>query len=307
MAVFRISLRIMSPLSTPLQGDILFGHVCWSMVYTEGEGKLAEFLGMYDEGEPPLVFSNAFPEGHLPAPLLTPVYDEPGMNLELHAQLKRAGRLRYVPAQLFLSPAAPLSSRTIRQKAVQKSVTLSNLVVERSHNTIDRSTGTVREEGGLYTNRETWFAESGNYVDLYAASFFDKDHVRELLGRAIENGYGANASTGHGRIEVEDIIEVSLPSKGNRYMALGAFVPSKKTGLKNLRADIFTKYGKLGGHAVHEKNPFKKPVVMYAEGATFDAEDSRESVGMLLGGVHSDLSIRHHAFAPVIRFTEETA
>jgi hypothetical protein len=67
-----------------------------------------------------------------------------------------------------------------------------------------------------------------------------------------------------------------------------------------------SKFGKLGGHYANSMNPFKRPFIMYASGATFDAAAfSGDYVGQLLKNVHQDQRIRHHACAPVLKFHAE--
>ena len=86
-------------------------------------------------------------------------------------------------------------------------------------------------------------------------------------------------------------------------MALGAFVPDGEKPA-DLRADIFTKFGKLGGSYVHETNPFKKPLIMYATGATMQP-NGRDYCGSLVNGIHKMPHIVHHAYAPLVFFDEE--
>ena len=68
---------------------------------------------------------------------------------------------------------------------------------------------------------------------------------------------------------------------------------------------IFTKYDKLGGTFVLSENPFKKPLIMYKAGSTFDSSDSNLFVGSLIHNIHKNESICHHAFAPVVMFKED--
>ncbi|MGC8764837.1 MAG: hypothetical protein ACP5QT_03025 [Brevinematia bacterium] len=140
---------------------------------------------------------------------------------------------------------------------------------------------------------------------MYVLSEYEKEKVKELITLGIKNGYGADVSTGKGIIDIESIEDFSLSSSGNRVMALANFVP-KEGEIKELRGDLITKYGKLGGDFVFKMNPFKKPIAMYKEGSTFELNgENRGYVGCLLSNVHSDSRIKHYAFAPIIHFTEE--
>lgn len=133
-----------------------------------------------------------------------------------------------------------------------------------------------------------------------------KERIETLFGWGLENGFGADASTGKGRVVVEKIEEVAdWPVEGNRYMALAHFVPSYNEGIEGLRADIFVRHGKVGGVFGQYGNPFKKPIVMYTSGATMKLSQPTEWVGTLLKNIHREEKIRHYACAPVIPYQED--
>lgn len=67
MEFFKIKICLTSSLLTPFHSDILWGHICWALRYISD---LQEFLDAYSSDEPPLLISNAFPEGYLPYPVL---------------------------------------------------------------------------------------------------------------------------------------------------------------------------------------------------------------------------------------------
>jgi CRISPR-associated protein Csm4 len=72
MKIYRAILKQLSPSRTPWQADTLFGHLCWQMLYHEGETALNDFLDLYRQRQPPLLFSNGFPGDYLPRPYLPP-------------------------------------------------------------------------------------------------------------------------------------------------------------------------------------------------------------------------------------------
>jgi CRISPR-associated protein Csm4 len=73
MQHFKINMKLLSSIMTPFHSDTLWGHICWALRYTQGEEELLDFLECYDNGEPPLVISSAFPKGYLPFPVLEPM------------------------------------------------------------------------------------------------------------------------------------------------------------------------------------------------------------------------------------------
>ena len=167
------------------------------------------------------------------------------------------------------------------------------------HNTIDRSVNTVLD-GGLFSVEEMWSKVSE--WDIYIVSSYEPLRIETLVKWAFENGYGADASSGKGRIEViSNAEQVKTKKSGNTYMALGPFVNSKK-GISNIRADIFIRSGKLGGSFAAGLSPFKKPVVLFDEGAVFNSDKQIEYTGLLLEKMHSneEYNICQSGFAPVI-------
>jgi CRISPR-associated protein Csm4 len=77
MTTWKISWKPLSSLSTPLQSDTIFGHLCWAVNYLWAEkdkNKLTDFLNALKK-TPCLILSSAFPAGSLPKPVI-PVKDE---------------------------------------------------------------------------------------------------------------------------------------------------------------------------------------------------------------------------------------
>jgi CRISPR-associated protein Csm4 len=142
--------------------------------------------------------------------------------------------------------------------------------------------------------------------DLYVLSSFQKDRVKQLLEWAFENGYGADSSTGKGKLSVEGIIPVEVKQKTTKYVALAPFVTdfsNMKEG--SLNSDTFIRTGKIGGTFATSMSPYKKTIVMFDEGAVFETEKPIQFIGNLVTKVHSDERICHSGFAPVIPLGEE--
>jgi CRISPR-associated protein Csm4 len=83
-------------------------------------------------------------------------------------------------------------------------------------------------------------------------------------------------------------------------MALGPFAEFRGSGISNIRADIFVRTGKIGGAFAGSLSPYKKPVVLYDEGAVFTSEKPLAYAGTLLTEMHEDKRICQSGFAPVI-------
>jgi len=297
MTLYRIRFELCSALVTPLKGDTIWGHIVWGIANHEGDEAVARFLEQEKSEQPALVVSSAFPAGMVC--LALPPVKERGDNLspEEYSAIKKKKKIKYENAsEYFTGSETPVNKIT---ESPLKGITV-------MHNTIDRSTNTVLE-GGLYSTEEKWPGIiSGNIYtnidwDFYILSSFAPERVKQLVEWAFENGYGADASTGKGRIVIKgDPVPVKPKNRGKTYMALGPFADPKNK-LKNIRADIFIRSGKIGGVFASSLSPYKKPVVLYDEGAVFDSETEIEYAGVLLEKMHGeDDRICQSGFAPVI-------
>lgn len=84
MKTHRIRLKAHSGSLTPFQADTLFGHLCWTVAYREGDKGLEEFLKPFKEGNPPFLISDGFPGDLLPKPLSAEVnIDDPDERKEM--------------------------------------------------------------------------------------------------------------------------------------------------------------------------------------------------------------------------------
>ncbi|GAB4334705.1 MAG: CRISPR-associated protein, Csm4 family [Calditrichia bacterium] len=306
MNFFKATVRIRSPLATPLMADTLWGHICWGIRWREGEAALKLFIESYLE-EPPLVLSNPFPAGFLPKPVLPAQITGGNGDLQKYQNVKPYKKLKYLPETWLLQNEAPVCENSLqenwRREKIEHPRPKSRL---RMGNGINRLSGTV-EEGLLFNYPELWF-EADSDLEIWIISRYSRERTRQLLEWALENGYGADVSIGKGRVELADVSPITWPEKGNRYMALAHFAVPDRQFPSDLRADIFTKYGKVGHGLGLNRNPFKKPIMLFKEGATFQADSDRLFIGGLLKDVHSNPDIVQYAAAPLIPIqTEEAA
>ncbi|AEF86157.1 conserved hypothetical protein [Treponema primitia ZAS-2] len=289
MTLYRITLRLCSPLATPLKGDTIWGHIAWGIANHEGDEGIGEFLSREKSGDPSLVVSSAFPTGMLCRPIPEPQErTKSGLSAEEYAKIKLNKKLKYLAAADYVSGVAEMSGD---EAGSFKAVPV-------LHNTIDRSSNAVLE-GGLYMVQEEW-AGTADW-DIYVLSSDPAERVQELCEWAFENGYGADASTGKGKILVKNSPEpVEARKTGSVYMALGPFVKESNTIITDLRGDIFIRSGRLGGDFASIVVPYKKTVLLYDAGAVFTSEKRLGYVGKILPNVHMDPRICQSAFTPVI-------
>jgi CRISPR-associated protein Csm4 len=289
MTLYRIRLKLCSAIVTPLKGDTIWGHIVWGIANHEGDAAVTDFLEQEKSTAPALVASSAFPAGTVCRPLPLPSERDGVLTTDVYSKIKKNKKIKVVPASEYFDETGTT--------AKENGSPFINVQV--MHNTIDRASNTVLE-GGLYSTEEMWSAIPD--WDFYILSSLDPNRIKLLVDWAFENGYGADASSGKGKIAIiGDPVPAKLKKQGNTYMALGPFVDTG-SGISNLRADIFVRTGKLGGAFAAGLSPYKKPVVLYDEGAIFTYDKPIEYTGMMLEKMHGneEFNICQSGFAPVI-------
>jgi len=86
MKRYKLRLTLKSRLGTPLTADTLFGHLCWGMLYYEGQAALEKFLDDMQSSQPPLIIGDPCPEGFLPSPILPPARVDEYNRMKYHLQ-----------------------------------------------------------------------------------------------------------------------------------------------------------------------------------------------------------------------------
>lgn len=294
MKLYKVQIELCSPLITPLKGDTIWGHVVWGIANHEGDEKVKEFLEKEKES-PAFVISSAFPTGTVCKPQVKPTKRIAGMDKTKYAEIKENKKKHYMAASDLFENTESVNTQKIGKIFAQS---------HEMHNSINRVTNTVEDDGSLFSVNTLWSSHS--FFDIYIASVYSAKRVTELLAWAFENGYGADSSTGKGAIKiVHTATEVQVTQQGTVYMALAPFVLEDANEVENLRADIFMRAGKIGGQFVSELSPWKKTVILFDEGATFTSKKPITIIGKLLTDVHSDSRICQAGYAPVIPITME--
>jgi CRISPR-associated protein Csm4 len=306
MNTFRVRLTLRSPLGTPLVADTLFGHLCWGIAYHKGPQAVTDFLAGMSGPEPPLVISDPLCADHWPTPalpglppdaedkLLAQLEQTRGSPLAAHDHLRELFRRPWLPHEIWSDVSGQLDFAAIIRALLQKDpappASLAFATV--AHNTINRLSGQTLEEGGFFFDRQE-FPTDGSAYDVWVRTSFDADRVSQLFEWGLAGGYGRDGSTGKGRLTVEAVEPLVLPSVDgpNAVMTLGTCAPAAADpadGCWNL--DV--RHGKLGGPlALHagedDQTPvFKKPVVLLARGAIVMTSQPRPIVGRIVKDVH---------------------
>lgn len=331
MKIYRLTVRPRSPLRTPFQADTLFGHFCWAIAEKEGEAVLGEFLAGYDRGSPAVIFSNGFPTGYLPRPLLPPL-TRPERDVMLQQwmgnqqngesriialdRMKKVSKWNWVRREVFFSLSGKLSEKNLMEALNQSGdqerqehspSNLKPVKFDRLQNTINRISNHTEEGGGLYST-EAWVYDEVRDVDIYLGvepegCLLAEADLKALLEQLFDRGYGADASTGCGHCEIKGFeADPEITSaEGGWAMALSNFLPDVSIPIQDAFYKVMPKFGKLGGGV--DVNPFKKPLLMMMAGATFPVKERRPYYGVWLKDMHATRpEIRHHAYTLAVHF-----
>lgn len=294
MPEYRVTIKPESPFETPLHSDTIFGHLCWALRYLEGEESLKAFLDRLKQEPSAFLLSSAFPEDHIPCPVLSPMspeedkrFDEtflPGKPVyEVAAEKKTLSRVRWISEKLFDEVKDSLSVFHLYGEILKEDEKVFSRTTEEWHNAINRLNGRVME-GNLFAQEITFY--DTNLVVWIRESYFGKDKLRKLFEFIGKNGFGADASSGKG-VFYCDVKEKPFlgSSRPNGVILLSHTIPSASDPQEgNYR--VFTKFGKAGGSFAVRGMFFKKPALLIEPGATF-VNPLRPYYGRMLDNVHS--------------------
>ena len=319
MKIYRVRLSLDSASLSAWQSDTIFGHLCWTVRYNEGEEALSQFLAPFLAGEPPLILSNGFPEDLLPRPVLPPSAP-PGLEMPKRDQvavMRRAREskgIKYVDLDEFNAicqgkrvPLKPKEAR-VESRTVLK-------------NQINRLTGTTAgpeaEEavgGNLYDLEEAFYLKKNGLIgkkapvpiSIYLKVVNDSwaERAKTLFDQMALAGFGAKKSAGYGQFKVESFEPFdgfAVPEGANGFISLSNFVPARDDPVDGHYRTL-VKYGKLGEEFASNGaiSPFKFPLLMLAAGATFRDDNPKDYYGRMVAGIHpqvNDIVQYGYAFA----------
>ncbi|MCL1824422.1 MAG: CRISPR-associated protein Csm7 [Betaproteobacteria bacterium] len=293
MKTFRITLRLLSALGTPLAGDTLFGQLCWILRRQHGNERLNSLLQGYTERQPFAVISDALPHGHLPLPSLPPDTWQVSDNSDRKALKKK----RWLPLSALRQPFSEW------QRSATTDVDLGESREHpQPHNTINRQTGTTGT--GMfapYTVAQIWL-KPGSELDLWLVLDTERITPVEIHDAFVFmgwQGYGRDASIGLGKFELQGELQaqphIEVSDVPNAYLTLGPCAPQGQ-GFCPQRSywNIVPRFGRHGDLAVQSGQPFKRPVLLAKAGSVFwpeHADAACTHIGQGLGGIAAPMPI----------------
>lgn len=278
---YKAKLVTESWLASAWQADTIWGHLCWGLRHMEGEKALLQFIESYEQGTPPLLLSNGFPDDLLPRPVLPEPDIDKSLSLKEQRQKfrdrKEAKGIRWLTEKEFTRALA--GEQFIPSDKRDTEIRLVTL-----KNQINRLTGTTGAEGQLFNFTQYRWQSVAIYLKV-ADTFVAK--AKELFHYLAQAGYGKRKSVGYGQIRLERFEPFPgfpAPANPNGFLSLSDFVPSAKDPVSGYWS-ILVKYGKLGEELAVAGNPFKKPLVMFMAGSCFYDLPIREYYGRLVRGL----------------------
>ncbi|SES91482.1 type III-A CRISPR-associated RAMP protein Csm4 [Oceanicella actignis] len=304
MTLYRVTLRLESPLGTPLVGPTLFGQLCWLIRDGDGESALGRWL---DDPRRAWIVSDGFPSGHLPRPLVKPR----ALSADKLETVKKRKRLAFVSREAWLKHRSGWDETALPEHALMPEPASMRRL---AHNHVHRSGRGTLAEGGLFFLEEDWrFAQTApvagadpRRADVYVQTLDAADRVQSLFELLGDQGFGRDSSTGRGRWTVEAVVEDGelLRASGERRMSLSRGVVDPQ-GMEDALWRLEPHYGRAGARlTLAGVSPFKRPVLLTRPGMTFRPRHQGPFGRMLEGLHHERPEIRLNARHIAIPFSE---
>jgi CRISPR-associated protein Csm4 len=310
MKVYEAWIKPTSDFATPLQGDSLFGQICWQIAHDDSlAGGIDGLLSNYDSNpfcvvsDPVMRFetNDGTIEYVLPKPFCPnkrtevnalATREQEGLDYDKRKKVKKAKWIRLSKEEKLsnVDDMELMDLDEIRFRYGLDADWQAFIDYRQSHNSIDRFTGTTGT-GGQFApfalNCLSYNPELILSVFIGIRDGLDVAGIETALRRIGSFGYGADATSGKGRFEVlGELREIDLQGLGNKagnaYYSLAALVPEKEK-YEKIFFEPFVRFGRHGGSRAISGNPFKQPVLKAAAGAVLVLKDGVEATEKFVG------------------------
>lgn len=266
MKIYEIRIKPQSFFISPIQGDMLFGCLCWQLHHIGQD--LDSLLADYDTNPFMIVSSGIFYQNGryiLPKPLCPDFMLFKNITVENRKQYQKKKFICLYEGETL----------DINDDLWEKALEKVDFCITQQHNSINRLTGSTGSgESGefapFYTSARVYDSE-GEIVVFVGV---DENRISEEILKTIFSnlgkvGYGKKASSGYGHFTIKNCAESSLWnhdfSSFTHLYALSPFVLAEEEQTRvqeNIYFQPITKYGKHGEIYAKGEKPFKKPVIM---------------------------------------------
>jgi len=300
MALYRYQIAPLSAFSTPMRSDTLYGHLLWAAAMLHGEKRVTELIEAFVGENPPFRLSSAFPSGRFPFPSLPGIprrrfkeqFAGQGSLVEMLKHYKNFRKTSLWSVDDWLTNQGRVSQEGLFTQwltSAKKSSSgnppeLKQVKKNLPHVTIDRQTGSVLDQGGLFFSSATWY-RPGQTLDLYVETS-EMEFFEKLLRHLADTGFGADRSTGKGHFAFrrdDHFDPTPFARKGTHRLSLSVCAATETSVFAGYWTP-FVKHGRTWS-GFGERNPFKKPFLAFAEGSLFSAMPTS---GYVLRNIHSD-------------------
>ena len=311
MPFYRYKITPRGAFGTPMRSDTLHGQLLCAASELDGAEAVTDLIAAFESDTPPFVCSSALPEGLLPMPCLPPLPREEflerfctqgsffkGNKVQALGAYKTFRKLSHVPLNVWTELRSALSQSRLFERWLQdrrhnpdafrpapaRTETVWRAEHIEAHNSIDRLTGSVSQEGGLFLTESTFYGSHAK-LDLYAFTE-NPEKFERLLAHVASTGFGRDASTGKGWFAFErdpSFDSAEFKGAGTCRMTLSVLSAMDMSAVDGWYR-IFSKSGRVWG-SLGEGNPFKKAFLAMEEGSVFKSLPAR---GYVLRGLHPD-------------------
>lgn len=276
-----------------LQGDTLFGQICWLIRYKWGENQLETLLEDYEKS-PFLIISDGFTSGYLPKPSLpTAILGE-----NLDKKKKKENRKK---VWLTVEDLQDGNFADAKSDADIGKISLTQAVVK---NAINYKSFTTKNGFDPYSETETYLVKHDIYA-LLDETKFSLEKLNEIFKLLGEGGYGKNSTIGKGRFEHDSFKRIIFAKQESTTFMMLSNVLFQNLQAKNIYYTPITKFGKHGGDlATH--SPFKKPLLMARSGSVvvFDNTKNIQYIGKSISGHSTHKKTIHQGYSITLPIKE---
>ena len=288
-----------SSFRTPLRSDTLWGLLVVALRVVAGDREADAFIEACEQGRPPIrlasafpfvqeqsadgrpVFRHFFPRPVLPPPLLEPSQADARVVFEQMKQGKKVRRIRWLPQELFERVLrGELDEAGLQQELLQQEQSGARkrwpvlLTQDNLHTSIDRLTGTTRQENGagqLFYSHEYYMKRGQGLFFLVEG---EVARILPALRYLHHVGWGGDSSVGKGHFDWElRELELRVPEKPTHRLLLSLYSPNPEelAHIRRHRDQTFyqleRRQGYAGAHRLPGSAYRKKPLYMFAEGS----------------------------------------
>ena len=320
MNLYKLSLEFKSPIITPLKGDTIFGHFCWSYRELFGNDELEKLLLEYDI-LPKVIFSDGFKMGYLPRPFY-PLskfnFNDEYKNLLINERKEIKKYQLIKSSEFYQKNLTQIMTNLLdfiyknlnpETKKIDSDELYSNnsaIKKDITHNTINRQTGTTGNDMfAPYSTNASFYNDQNNKIDIYFllknSNILSPDIVLQCLENIGKFGYGADATIGMGKFEIiKDSLQiVNTPQiESNYYMNLSPVI-GNDIDFNLSFYNTFTRFGRVGNIGTFRSNPFKQPIVTINTASVLHVSKyNTQFIGNgVKGTVKDDMKIVYQAYS----------